>query len=226
MPFPRVFWALATLLTASAPAPSEVMVSPAEASSYRCGRDVATIVGHGLQTGPLFSEEDLVFTSLVARDGSRLLVVDDGGGIYSVRLGRQGVNRLRFTLPGRGEARRYFMSYAHDDVFRSRLFEFSVGRAPAGRDELDFEPVAAVRTPALLPHFEYAIFATSENALAAITDGRVPRAELNRHRVRDCDHLSGRLARVLKHNLDTLEMIVVGPTPPTVAPARLPASER
>lgn len=223
MPFPRVFGLLATLLIASAPAPSEVMLNPAELSSYRCAREVATIVGHGQQTGPLFSEDDLVFASLVARDGSRLLMLNEGAGTYVVRLARQGVNRVRFTLPGRGEPRTYFMSYAHDDVFRSRLFEFAIGRAPAGREALDFEPVSVIRAPSLLPHFEYAIFKTAENALSAITNGHVSRAELNRHRVRECEHL----ARALKPNLDMLEMIVVGPTPPvTAAPDRLPASVR
>jgi len=227
MSFARTFLLLALISVASAPAPSQILASPEEALSYRCARDVATIVGHGQQTGPLFSEDTLVFASVVARDGSQVLMVNDGGGTYVFRLPRQGVNRLKFSLPQPQNSRTYFISYAHDEFLRSRLFEFSVGRPPAGREDMDFEPVQPMRSPALLPNFEYAILQTSEAALDAITEGRVPRADLNRHRVRDCDHLNKRapvLARGLKHNLDMLELIVVGPTPP--ATARLPASVR
>ena len=229
MTLSRTFLLLITATAASAQAPIETLASPAETLSYRCARDVATIVGHGRQTGPLFSEDDLVFAGLVAKDGSSLLMLNDGSGTYAFRLSRQGVNRVRFTLPHSLKARTYFLSYAHDELFGSRLFEFSSGRAPVGREDVDYDLVRPSRAPLLLPHFEYAILQTSETALSAITEGKIPRAELNRHRVRDCDHLKRRapiLARGLKHNLDMLELIVLGPAPPAATSSRLPASVR
>jgi hypothetical protein len=199
-----------------------------ELLSYSCARSVASMLDTGSQTGPLYVNGILAFTSTDASDGSAVLIASAGGGTYALPLRSKGVNRIRFEIPT-GEyshKKEFFISYMHDDTIRSRYFEFSMGRPPNGHDDLDFTWVEAQRAAYMLPNFEYAIYQTAKNEVTAMTEGRLRRGQFNRHRA-DCEHLtrhSPALAQNLKHNLDMLEVILTGPGPMASAQARLPAS--
>jgi hypothetical protein len=137
-----------------------------------------------------------------------VLIATAGAGTFAVPLDHSGVNRLRFSLPS-DTSQVYYMSYLHDRLLRSRVFEFSVTKAPIGKEDLDYAPVQAVRAPYLLPHLEYAIWETSETFVNAITDGTASRTQLSAHKS-ECAHLSRRapqLASGLRRNLDELEMM-------------------
>ncbi|MBX3020210.1 MAG: hypothetical protein KF799_00915 [Bdellovibrionales bacterium] len=201
-----------------------------ELLSYICARNVSTIVERGQQVGPVFSEGPLVFTSTEVQGGGKFLILSAGSGTYTLALPNAGVNRLRFQLPTQSSPKPkiFYLSYVHDGVFRSRYFDFSADKPPIGRDELDYDLASVRKADYMLPNLEYAIYETSENTLTAITDGRVKRDQMNKHKMENCEHISRKtpgLARNLKHNLDVLEMIVIGPKEgrPRAA-SRLPAS--
>jgi hypothetical protein len=204
----------------------EVHVTVEEILSYDCARSIASIVKSSEPLGPLFSQGQLVFTSIEAADASNILLVNAGYGNFSVALEGAGINRIRFEVPtgdNSGDPQLFFLSYMHGGVLRSRYFEYSEGHAPAGHDDLDYLLVHPQRAENLLPHLDYAIHETAEATLAAITDGKVPRSELSRHRIANCENISRQspnLARQLRHNLDMLDMIVMGPWPTSpTAPA-------
>lgn len=215
--------------TTPAPVPEAPRPALDELLSYACARSVATMVDVDRQTGPVFSDGVLVFTSIEAGDGSKVLIVSAGGGTYAVPLAHSGTNRIRFEIPTQAYSRnkRFFLNYVHDSAYRSRFFEFSMDRAPSGHEELDYRWVQPQRADYMLANLDYAIYETSENELNALTEGRISRVEFNKRKA-DCDHISRRtptLARTLRRNLDVLEMIVIGPQPKTVqASTRLPAS--
>lgn len=215
--------------TASAPplpktaARAKVMID--EILSYQCARSVATIVSASEQIGPLFAAGRLVFTSLEARDSSKLLLVNAGYGNFAIALSGDGVNRIRFTIPTseKSGGQEFFLSYLHGGALRSRYFEFSEAEPPVGREDLDFISVEAQRADYLLPHLDYAIHETAKSTLDAITDGKLTRRNLNPHNVENCEHLdrqSPTVARNLRYNLDLLELMMVGPA----SARRMPAS--
>lgn len=201
-----------------------------EVLSYSCAKSLGSLVDRESQVGPLFSEGHLIFTSLEAKDLSKLLLLNAGAGNFVVALEGSGVNRIRFALPSEGQAepRQFFLSYIHGYTSRSRYFEFSEGRPPFGREEDDYALVIPSRTLNMQPHLEYAIHETSEAILHALTDGKIDREHLSRHAIVNCDHIanqSPQLATNLRHNLNTLDIMMVGPKPiPTASPSRLPAS--
>lgn len=203
-----------------------------EILTYECARTVSTMVETSQQTGPVFSEGLLVFTSIETQGGGKVLIISAGGGTYAIELKHEGVNRLRFELASQEsfKPKKFFLTYVHDRIFRSRYFDFSMNRPPLGRDDLDYDLVQARRAEYMLPHLEYAIYETSENALLAITEGRVKRDQMNRHKAENCEHISRKtpgLARNLRHNLDVLELIVMGPPAPKSriqGTSRMPAS--
>lgn len=202
------------------PASSHVGVE--EILSYECARSITTIVDPIDQMGPLFSEGLLVFTSLEAQDASKILLVNAGYGNYAIILEGKGVNRIRFEVPtvDSGPGKVFYLSYFHGGTLRSRYFEFSEGRPPIGHDELDYSLVSPRRADNLLPHLDYAIHETAEATLNAITDGRLKRSQLMKHRIEGCDHISRQspgIAKNLRHSLDLLDIIVMGPS-------RVPAS--
>lgn len=187
-----------------------------ELLSYDCAHSVASLYTGDQPTGPLFTREGLVFTSLVSTDQKRLLVLSTGSGTYKVTLPSIGINRIRFLLPGLGSsiAQPYFLSYMHDEVFRSRVFEFGYQRPPSGHDELEYHLVEAQRAEYLLPHLEYAIFETAENVVTALAQGRISRSQIQLASATKCEHLSRHspsLQASIRHNIDALDMMVVGP---------------
>jgi hypothetical protein len=188
-----------------------------EILSYQCARSVTTMVTSDQQVGPLFSSGSLVFTSLVAEDSSKLLLVNAGGGNFAIPLVGDGVNRIRFAIPTAdvGPDRLFFMSYSHGGALRSRYFDYSELVAPVGHDDLDFAEVEPQRASYLQPHLDYAIHETASTILSAITDGKISRAHMIPHRAENCEHLSRQapsVARNLKYNLDMLDVILMGPT--------------
>ncbi|MGZ3723764.1 MAG: hypothetical protein ACXVA9_12565, partial [Bdellovibrionales bacterium] len=75
----------------------------------------------------------------------------------------------------------------------------------------------AHRADNLMAHLDYAIHETAEATLSAITEGRVTRSQMLRHKVENCDHISRQtpsLAKNLRHNVDMLDLIVMGPAKP------------
>jgi len=234
---------LAATLTHSAPSATKAAnrVEAEEVLSYECAKSVATIVSPSEQTGPLFSEGRLVFTSVEAQDSSILLLVNAGYGNFAINLeGKGTVNRIRFEIPTEANKppKTFFLSYLHGGTLRSRYFEYSEDHAPMGHDELDYSLVSARRAEYMMPHLDYAIHETAEATLQAITEGKVTRSQMLRHKVSDCEHIqrmAPAIAKNLRHNLDMLDLIVMGPkstvglattaTPQTtVAGGRLPAS--
>lgn len=208
--------------------PTPVYAPPVldELLTYECAKSVADVVGNGPQIGPVFSREDLVFTSISGARGEKLLMVDAGSGIFAINLNAVGVNRIRFTIPVGGEKRNFFLGYIHGDRYRSRMTEFSSGRAPMGRDDIDYQSVSIRRAENLLPHLEYAIFQTTQATLSAIAEKRVTRQDLNVIETRSCDHISRRspaLARNLRFDFALITREILGPNR-LASGARMPAS--
>lgn len=221
----------AFLVSSTAVSTTVVPVKSDEILTYECARNVSTMVETNPQLGPVFSEGLLVFTSIETQGGGKSLIISAGGGTYAIELKHEGVNRLRFELASQASIKPkvFFLTYVHDRIFRSRYFDFSMGRPPAGRDDLDYDFAKVRRAEYMLPHLEYAIYETSVNVLDAITDGRVKREQMNKHKAENCEHLTRKtpgLARNLRHNLDVLELIVLGPPKPASrgASSRMPAS--
>ena len=211
---------LAQSLTHSSPtyviSPHPRRVEVGELLSYDCARSIATLVNPSEQTGPLFADGKLVFTSLETQDSSKILLVNAGYGNFVINLEAIGVNRIRFVLPvaATGPTRTFFLSYMHGGLLKSRYFEFSEGRAPLGRDEMDYSFVSAHRAENLMPHLDYAIHETAAATLSAIVEGRVARSQLQRHRVDSCEHISRQtpnVAKNLRHSIDQIDLIVMGP---------------
>ncbi len=205
------------------------LATPEEMLSYECARSVTGMLYPLDQTGPLFNDHGLVFTSIDTSASHPILIMSAGTGLFSVPLDGAGVNRIRFSIPTQisGEMKTYFLSYLHGNQSRSRIFDFSNDRPPMGREELDYTEVQVKRAENLLEHFEYAIYTTAEVNLAGLTEGRLSRDQLKRHRAENCDHIQQKspgLAQNLKRNLDVIEMIVLGPQPKVSAPTRMPAS--
>lgn len=205
-----------------------------EILTYECARGVATLVEASEQSGPVFSQGELVFASIAARDSSAILIVSAGAGVFSIPLEHTGVNKMRFELPSGRSAKPqvFFLNYLHDPGVRSRVFEFSMMRPPVGKTELDYRLVQPQRATYLQPHLEYAIWETSSGLLSSLTEGGVRRDQVN-FQDADCTHLERRapaLARVLQRNLDELHVMVQGlqtaakPAPPAHANSRMPAS--
>lgn len=210
--------------------PHEPKVAVEEILSYDCARNVAGVVNSSHQIGPVFAIGSLVFTSLEAKDASHLLLVNGGGGIYAINLENLGVNRIHFQIPtsGRSVPQSFYLTYMHGASFRSRYFEFSEGRAPLGKDDLDYSLVPARRADYLQAHLNYAIHETAEVTLNAITDGRLRRDQLTLRPVEGCEYIERQapaLARNLKHNLNMLDVIVSGPAAHSGSDRR-PASGR
>jgi predicted regulator of Ras-like GTPase activity (Roadblock/LC7/MglB family) len=232
---------LAQTLTHSAPSSTKAVnrVEAEEVLSYECAKSVATIVSTSEQTGPLFSEGRLIFTSVEAQDQSILLLVNAGYGNFAINLeSKDSVNRIRFEVPTEANKapHTFFLSYLHGGTLRSRYFEYSEDQAPTGHDELDYSLVSARRADYMMAHLDYAIHETAEATLQAITEGKITRSQMMRHKVGDCEHIarmSPSIAKNLRHNLDMLDLIVMGPqvstgttasTMATVAAGRTPAS--
>jgi hypothetical protein len=207
---------LAESIKAPAPATSPLKVGIEEILSYECARSVTSLVRASDQMGPLFSDGRLVFTSLEANDTTVMLLVNAGYGNFVITLESTGVNRLRFQVPTgqKSGSGTFYLSYLHGGAMRSRYFEYSEGHPPAGREDVEYALVVPRRADYLLPHFDYAIHETAEATLKEITDGRLSRDQLNRHKVENCDHISRQaptIAKNLRHNIDELDMIVMGP---------------
>jgi hypothetical protein len=225
--------AIILVKTAKAPAgaaAAKVEVVVDEILSYECARSIASITHVDEQTGPVFAQGNLVFTSMEASDASTLLIVNAGNGNFMVNLEGSGVNRIRFELPTakRGQSNSFFLSYMHGGTLRSRYFDYSEDKPPQGRDELDYSLMPVRRADNLLPHLDYAISETAEATLNAITDGKLERAELAHHRIENCEHISRTspsLGNSLRHKLDQIDLIVMGPrTSVPLFVSRLPAS--
>jgi hypothetical protein len=209
-------------------------ISVDELLSYECAKSVTSLVGAKEQTGPLFSEGQLVFTSVEADDHSMLLLLNAGHGNYVVPLEGAGVNRLRFEMKTSTSTRptQFYLSYMHGGLMRSRYFEYAEEHPPTGHDEFDYSRVSPQRAGEMLPHLDYAINETAQATLTALIEGHLTREQLGVHHIENCSHLSrqsGALARYLKYNLDKLDLLVMGPqrkATATSAASRMPASIR
>ncbi len=182
-----------------------------ELLTYECAKNVAQMLEPADQMGPVFSDYELVFTGLEASDRSRLILLTAGQGLFLIPLVNQGINRIRFALPAQGP---YFMSFLYDPLTRSRVFEFSRGRPPMGKEETDFALVHPFRSDQLLPNLEYKIHKTAESIVAALTEGQLDRSLIGNHKAHSCEHLerkSPRLGQVLAIDLKVIEQIVLGP---------------
>ncbi len=214
-------------------------VSVEELLTYQCAIGVGNLVDESRQLGPLFAAGDLVFTSVEAKDQSKLLIVNAGTGIYALNLEKPGLNRIRFKLPDKKglASTLFFLSYLHGESLSSRYFEFAHQRPSAGRDEFDYQEVTPQRAEYLLPQFEYAVYSTAGATLKAIRLGKLERSEisLNYFRKEDCDHLERRsppLARSLQQVLQVVGNFVYGsvkshvswPSTVSVVGSRRPAS--
>jgi|GEM_PF-3653195 len=198
------------------PDPMQTQASMEELLSYECAKSVSTMLLPEDQIGPVFSVNELVFTSIEANDNSRLLIVSAGVGTYSIPLERAGVNRLRFSIPVHGSAqpKNFYLGFLHDSVTRSRFFDFSVNRPPMGKEETDYAFVVPHRADGLLPNLEYKVHETAEGMLASLTEGRLARAQITRQKAENCEHIVRKtpaLGRNLMRNLDVVERIVLGP---------------
>lgn len=203
-------------------------ISARELQTYQCARNVAGLVLPTEQPGPVFKDDDLVFSSLETRDGANVLIVSAGSGTFVVPLALTGVNRLRFQMPG-PQSKLYYISFAHDSLLHSRFFNFATNQPPFGRQEAEYTRVEPRRAAYMLANLEYAILETSENALNALTEGRLDRRRLSRLPVTGCEHIAAiapALAQRLRHNVEALEMLIVGPARIVRAGSRLPASVR
>ena len=193
--------------------------------SYECARSVAGMLEPDDQSGPLFVREDLVFTSVQAKDGSKLLIVNAGSGTYALPLGNSGVNRIKFSIPARDAdaQKKYYLTYLHDEAKRSRVFEFATLGPPGNKVEADFKTAKANRADELLPNLEFKIHETAETVLALLAEDRLDRRNLKSHKAEHCEHIARRspaLGKILKRNLDVVAAMVVG------AGSRAPASAK
>lgn len=200
----------------SAPSAPVTPVNSGEAASYDCARSLIGLVGSGEQPGPMFSSGALVFTSLETQDHQNILLVNAGHGNYLLRLEGSGVNRMRFEIPAseNGPLKTFYLSYMHGGALRSRYFDYAENHAPPGHDELEYSLVHARRADNLIAHFDYAIHETAEAMLNSITEGHLQRSQISAHQVSSCDHIaqqSPAVARNLRHSLDEINMIVMGP---------------
>lgn len=186
---------------------------------YQCGRQIAGVLAPTDQRGPLFAAGSLVFTSIEARDTSKLLVVNAGAGSWVVRLTGQGVNRVRFTIPATevGAPRTFYLSYWHGSgtTLGSRFFEYSEGIPPLGHDELSYLNLTAQPAPGLVPHLQYAIYETVGATIKLLMDGQLNRTQLQVSESHQNCQLATRdspkLSYHLQRNIDLLEMMVRGP---------------
>lgn len=199
-------------------------VSLDEILTFECAKHVINIVPEQRQLGPVFHREGLTFTSINAINGEKILIVNAGSGTFSIPLVAAGVNRVRFTLPSRIQADMvsYYISYLHGGSRNSRFFEFSAGKAPTGKDEIDYTSVIPRRANNLLAHFEYAIFETIENTLTMITDHRIDRAEVGVLKAESCDHISRNsptLAKNMRYDLDVIAALIKPPPPRPLKPS-------
>lgn len=205
-----------SLAASPLPDPMQTQASMDELLTYECAKSVALMLDPTDQVGPVFSDLELVFTGIEAADNSRFLLVSAGQGIFAIPLTGAGVNRVRFSVPSRQPAasREYFMSFLFDPNTRSRVFDFSAGRPPGGKQESDYRSVVPRRSEQLLPNLEYRIHETAESMLAALTEGHLNRLAIVDQKARNCEHItrkSPNLGRNLKRNLDVVEKIVIGP---------------
>lgn len=227
-----IFGAQVTTTPSPVPELMQAQASMQELLSYECGKSIATMVVPEEQVGPVFANEDLVFTGIEASDNSRLLIVTSGEGTYAVPLAKSGVNRISFSIPTRGPNKQtdFYLGFLHDSVTRSRFFDFAEGRPPAGKTEADYTKVVARRSEGLLPNLEYKIHETAEGLLAALTEDRLPRSHILNQKAYNCEHITKKnpaLGRSLKRNLDVVEQIVLGPKAkpkPTMVAAISPGS--
>lgn len=177
--------------------------------AYDCAKSVASLLEPEDQLGPMFVREDLVFTSLEANDGSRFLIVDAGTGPFTLPLVKLGLNRIRFELPSRVESKRkiYFLTYLHDNVSFGRVLDFASEHLPMGKRVGDYKWVTPTRAQGLSTHFDYNIRETAEELLVSLTDGKLSRSQLRKHKIESCGQIA-----MLKRRLDVVEMIVMGAT--------------
>lgn len=214
--------------------PGPMIITPPvaldEILSYECAKHVTDLIPEKRQKGPVFHRDGLVFTSIFAAGGEKILIVNAGSGTFSVPLHGMGVNRLRFRLPAnvQGDMTTYYLGYLHGAGTNARFYEFSSGRAPAGKDDLDFTVVTPKRAINLLPHMEYAVFETIEHTLSMVTGKRIERHELGMLKPDVCDHIARKspgLARTMRYNLDLISAIIKGPKVQSLAGGgRMPAS--
>lgn len=199
-----------------------------ELLTYECGRNVTTMLYNSDQPGPVFSNGLLLVSSVEADDGTRLLIVNAGAGTFSMPLERDGVNRLRFWIPTEmpGGAKEFFISYMHGYAgSRSRVFEYSIHKAPLGKDELDYIPMRPTRAEKLVTHLEYGIFETSKNMVTAFREGRLTSEQLQKSRAENCEHIARaqpEVGRILKTNLDRIAVMTKDTAGATSS--RMPAS--
>lgn len=223
------------VIAQAVPVNTERPVPIEEILSYDCARSVASLSDVDNQVGPLFSRDDLVFTSIATTTAEPLLLVSAGAGTFSVPLLGSGVNRLHIEIPSAtSRAQDYYISYLHGTTYRSRVFEFSMNRPPEGHDEFEYRDVAPTRADELQAHFEYAIFETAENTATAVANGSLERKQIHLAKSDKCSYISRRSPSVeqsIRHNLALLDMIVTGPvrqSKPSVTPlsssGRMPAS--
>lgn len=216
-------------VTVTSPLPSYPPPTLDEILTYECAKAVADVVGNGPQIGPIFSQEGLVFTSVANARGEKVLIMDAGVGVFSVPLSGVGLSRVRFTIPvdNKNTHRTFYLGYIHGDRYRSRTTEFSIDRAPIGRDELDYSDVPIRRAESLLAHLEYAIFQTTQNTLSAVSEKRVTRQDLNVVNTESCDHMARRspaLSRNLQFDFALITREIMGPKKVASEGGRMPAS--
>ena len=189
-----------------------------EILTFECAKHVIGLIPVDYQQGPVFHRDGLVFTSINAANGDKILIVNAGSGTFSIPLAGTGVNRLSFTIPARiqGDMNTYYLAYLHGGSRNSRFYEFSSGKAPPGKDEIDFQTTNPKRAGTLLPYLEYAIFETIESTLTLLTDKKIERHQLGIIRPESCDHISRQspaLARNIRYDLTVIAAIVKGPKP-------------
>lgn len=201
-----------------------------EILTFECAKHVVELIPEKRQTGPVFHRDGLVFTSINSASGEKILIVNAGSGTFSIPLHGIGVNRVRFSIPATLQAHMtsYYLAYLHGGSQSSRYYEFSSGKAPAGKDDIDYTTVHPRRAEPLLPHLEYAIYETIENTLNMITRKKLDRHELGLLKAESCDHISRKsptLARNIRYDLDVISAILKGPAVRMVSGGgRLPAS--
>lgn len=212
------------VLAQSVPVNRERPVPIDEILSYDCALSIASLSDTDDQLGPLFSRDDLVFTSIATTTAAPILILSAGAGTFSVPLLGSGVNRLHLEIPSAtSRAQSYYISYLHGTSYRSRVFEFSVRRPPVGHDGTEYREVMPTRADQLRAHFEYAIFETAENAATAVANGSLERKQIHLVSGDKCGYISRRSPSVesgIRHNLALLDMIVSGParqSKPTMA---------
>lgn len=199
-----------------------------ELLTYECARQIVDLIPLQNQSGPVFFREGVLISSVSTVRGEKLLIVNSGSGTYAVPLFGLGVNRLRLKLPGVGDEKILYASYTHGGSRDSRLFEFSVGRAPAGKDEMDYQDSPVRRAEDLLGHFEFNVFETIEHILTQITAKKIPRHELGLVKVNACDHIGRRspaLARTIRYDLDMVAAVLNGGTRSNRMPASVTSAQ-